>query len=156
MSKLANKPGGAALRKGRVSIVGQVYLVTATVHERVRVFDDFKCARVAARCFEDLALLRGSKMLAWVLMPDHVHWLIQVGENDELTRLVNRMKSASARVANRIAGRQGRLWQKAFHDHALRRDEDLQAAARYIVANPLRAGLTARLGDYPFWNAVWL
>jgi len=95
-------------------------------------------------------------MLAWVLMPDHAHWLVQVGEDDDLARLVNRIKSASARMTNRIAGRQGRLWQKSFHDHALRRDEDLQVAARYIVANPLRAGLVARLGDYPYWNAVWV
>jgi hypothetical protein len=29
-------------------------------------------------------------------------------------------------------------------------------AARYIVANPLRAGLTRRLGDYPLWDAIWL
>jgi hypothetical protein len=28
--------------------------------------------------------------------------------------------------------------------------------ARYIVANPLRAGLVSRVGHYPFWNAVWL
>jgi hypothetical protein len=38
----------------------------------------------------------------------------------------------------------------------LRSDDDLQDMARYVVANPLRAGLVARIGDYPFWNAVWL
>jgi len=32
----------------------------------------------------------------------------------------------------------------------------VQATARYIVANPLRAGLVERLGDYPLWDAVWL
>ena len=42
------------------------------------------------------------------------------------------------------------------HDRALRRDEDLLAVARYIVANPLRAGLVRRVGDYPLWDAVWL
>ncbi len=45
---------------------------------------------------------------------------------------------------------------KTFHDRAMRKEEDLKAAARYIVANPLRAGLVERCGDYPLWDAVWL
>jgi len=38
----------------------------------------------------------------------------------------------------------------------MRKEEDLQALARYIVANPLRAGLVKRVGDYPHWDAMWL
>jgi REP element-mobilizing transposase RayT len=48
------------------------------------------------------------------------------------------------------------VWQNGFHDHALRQEEDLAEVARYIVANPLRAGLVERLGDYPHWHAIWL
>lgn len=95
-------------------------------------------------------------MLAWVLMPDHTHWLLQLGERDSLRRVVNRLKSASARYVNRVRATSGGVWAKTFHDHGLRREEDLQAVARYIIANPLRAGLVRRIGDYPFWNAVWL
>ena len=52
--------------------------------------------------------------------------------------------------------RWAKVWQKGFHDHAIRRDEDIKAVARYIIANPLRAGMVDRIGDYPFWDAVWL
>ena len=38
----------------------------------------------------------------------------------------------------------------------VRRDEDLRGLARYIVANPLRAQLVQRIGDYPHWDAMWL
>ncbi|MEQ7866160.1 transposase, partial [Xanthomonas sp. WHRI 8393] len=34
--------------------------------------------------------------------------------------------------------------------------DDLRLAARYLIANPLRAGLVERVGDYPFWDAIWL
>ena len=95
-------------------------------------------------------------MLAWVLMPDHLHSLLQLGERDKLDAEVSRLKSASARQANRVLHRAGEVWAYAFHDHALRSDEDMQGVARYVVANPVRAGLVARVGDYPFWNAVWL
>jgi len=48
------------------------------------------------------------------------------------------------------------VWQRGFHDHAVRREEDLQALARYVVANPVRAGLVQRTGLYPHWDAIWV
>jgi len=53
-------------------------------------------------------------------------------------------------------GRQGTLWESGFYDRALRSEQDILPAARYIVMNPVRAGLCKRVGDYPFWDAVWL
>jgi putative transposase len=150
------KSGHAALRKGRVSVTNGIYLVTSTTKERTRLFDNYHAACAAAQCFEDRAVLKGAAMLAWVLMPDHAHWLIELGENDALSEVVNRIKSASARRANKALKRKGALWTAAYHDHALRAEDDLPDTARYVVANPLRAGLVKRLGDYPFWNAIWL
>ena len=150
------KPGHAALRNGRASICNTAYLITTTTQNREPLFSHFPAACSAARCFEDAALLRGGRMLAWVLMPDHAHWLLQLGEADNLGDVIGRLKSASSRHTNRTLNRMGSLWSKAFHDHALREEDDLQAVARYIVANPLRAGLVKRIGDYPFWNAFWL
>lgn len=151
-----NDHGHHALRKGRASIPNGIYLVTTTTLERKKLFADFAVGCAAARCFENTELLGDAKMLAWVLMPDHAHWLLQLGERDALRRVVSRLKSASARHANRIRNSSGTVWARAFHDHGLRHEEDLQDMARYVVANPLRAGLVSRIGDYPFWNAVWL
>ncbi|MEW2970339.1 transposase, partial [Pseudomonas aeruginosa] len=39
---------------------------------------------------------------------------------------------------------------------ALRKDEDVRVAARYIIANPIRAGLVRKAGEYPHWDCVWL
>ena len=117
--------------------------------QRRPVFADFRAAR------ELICILRNEQMrgshhtLAFVVMPDHLHWLLQL-EGDSLSVLVGRVKSLVARRQG------GSVWQAGFHDHALRRDEDLRAAARYIVANPLRARLVKRIGDYPHWDAVWL
>ncbi len=151
-----NEPGNRALRRGRVSIPHQVYLVTAATSQRQGIFHNFQAGCAAARCFEDTAILGDARMLAWVLMPDHAHWLIQLGEKDALGLVVNRIKSASARLANRVFGRRGALWQPAYHEHALRSEEDVRAVSRYIVANPLRAQLVQQIGDYPFWNAIWI
>ncbi|MGY6215792.1 REP-associated tyrosine transposase [Methylolobus aquaticus] len=152
----AHSPGNHALRRGRASMPHQAYLVTSATNGRQCFFSSFKAGCAAARCFIDREILGDASLLAWVLMPDHAHWLLQLGERDALDRLVNRVKSASARHANRILNRRGALWQAAYHDHALRSHEDFRTAARYVIANPLRAGLVERLADYPFWDAVWL
>ena len=147
-----------SLRKGRVSLPGCAYHVTACTHDRRPIFSDLGCARLLVaemRRLHDAALVDS---LAWVIMPDHVHWLFVLGEAESLSEIVKRLKACSARSiswANEFAPT-GPLWQRGFYDHAIRSDEDLRAVARYIVANPLRAGLVHRLGEYPLWDAVWL
>ena len=70
--------------------------------------------------------------------------------------MVARLKSASARKTNAALERKGALWETAYHDRAMRSDERLVQVARYIVANPLRAGLVTDIRDYPYWNSTWL
>ncbi len=135
---------------------GQVYHLSFATHLRHRLFVDPDAASAAARCF----LLRhertASAMLAWVLMPDHAHCLLQLGRDCALQEVVARLKGRCAREVNRALERSGPVWGRAYYDRALRAEDDLRAVARYIVANPLRAGLVTRLGDYPYWDAAWL
>jgi REP element-mobilizing transposase RayT len=95
--------------------------------------------------------------LAFVLMPDHLHWMFSLDGDRTLSSIVGAVKRHSARLINGKCSRGGTpVWQRGFHDHALRRDEDVRQAARYVVANPLRAGLVNRIGEYPLWDAAWL
>jgi len=137
------------LRAGRWSGKGQIYLITTVTKQRQPVFQEFVAARELIRVMRDDAARRSHKTLAFVVMPDHLHWLLELRQ-ESLSRLVGRVKSITAK---RIGGR---VWQDGFHDRALRKEEDLRAMARYVVANPLRAGLVERIGDYPHWDAVWL
>ena len=148
---MSNSTGHTAhrLRSGRYSAPGHVYMVTAVTQKRFRVFEDFYAARRLINIMREEALRGSQQTLAYVVMPDHFHWLVQLQEGS-LSNLIGRVKSLSSRSVGRA------IWQDGFHDHALRREEDLRDVARYIVANPLRAGLVKRIGDYPHWDAVWL
>lgn len=143
-------PRGYALRKGRYSCPGQIYLVTAVTADREPVFRDVWAARSLIRALMVEAQDQTALTLAYVVMPDHLHWLLELGEQHSLSRVMQRIKAVSAHRLGRP------IWQKGFHDRALRREDDLTNAARYIVANPLRAGLVRNVGDYPHWDAVWL
>jgi REP element-mobilizing transposase RayT len=93
---------------------------------------------------------------AYVLMPDHLHWLFALGSAKSLSRLVQSVKRYSSGRLARERLAEVPVWQAGFFDHAIRADEDLVTVSRYIVANPLRAGICAEIGHYPHWDAVWL
>ena len=154
---MAGKLHGHNLRKGRVSLQGHIYLVTAVTHQRRPVFTDLSAGRIVVLEIMRSKIFGETDTLAFVVMPDHVHWMFSLAGNRTLSSVIGAVKRHSARQINKIVSMPGNpVWQRGFHNHALRRDEDIVHAARYIVANPLRAGLVSRIGDYPLWDAVWL
>lgn len=152
MSSTAN---AHRLRTNRYSESGRVYLLTAVTHQRQPVFSDWRAGRRVVNEFRRAQEDGIASSMAWVIMPDHFHWLVEL-HNGDLPRLMQITKSRSARSINKARGHHATLWQKGYFDRALRREEDLKAIARYIVANPLRAGLVEHIGNYPLWDAIWL
>ena len=147
--------GHCALRRGRVSIPERSYLLTVVTHRRRCLFLDPLQARIASRIIHSDASWGDANLLAWVLMPDHWHGLVQLGD-ESLFRVVSRFKAHVTRALHASCAIEGAVWERSFHDHALRIDEGVRQAARYIVANPIRAGLATNALDYPYWNAIWL
>lgn len=144
-----------ALRRGRVSIPSQIYLLTTTARHRRPLFADIASARAVSRVIHSASTWRDSRLLAWVLMPDHWHGLLRLGD-EPLGRVMNRFKGGTSRALHAAGEMEGAPWERSFHDHALRSREDVRKVARYIVANPIRAGLVDNVLGYPYWNAVWL
>ena len=144
---------GRNLRKGRISETGRPYLVTTVTRNRYPFFQDWRTGRLVVHELRKAG--KYAETLAWVIMPDHLHWLL-VPVSEPLDAIVRRIKSCSARNINQTKGITGPLWQKGYHEHAIRREEDIRAVARYIVANPIRASLARNIGDYPLWDAIYL
>ena len=151
----SDKPHAGALRRGRYSETGRVYLLTAVLHGREALLQNFALGRLLVAELRDAHENGLVHSLAWVVMPDHLHWLVQL-ESTTLNELMRRVKGRSARRINQRLSRTGPLWQQGFYDRAVRQEEDLRAIARYVIANPVRAGLVKRVADYPLWDAVWL
>jgi putative transposase len=92
---------------------------------------------------------------AYCLMPDHVHLLIDGRtERSDLRRFIKRAKQSSGQ--RYAATARGPLWQDSYYDHVVRREDDLIRIVRYIIENPVRAGLVKSPLDYPFvGSTVW-
>ena len=93
--------------------------------------------------------------LCWVLMPDHAHLLVELGSDRSLGRLMQRVKAVTSGVARRVDIDEPPLWAPAYHDRALRAEEDRREVARYLLSNPVRAGLEERVQAYPYWYCAW-
>ncbi len=145
--------GYRRLRTGRRSVPGQIYLLTTVTWHRQLYFLDPPLARTVARLLSAPTLWQSSRCLGWVLMPDHWHGLVELGAGADLSTTMQRAKAITARELKLRHRLDCPLWSKGFHDHVLRRDESLEQVARYIIANPLRAGLVKDPVDYPYWDA---
>ncbi|MDH2017552.1 transposase [Pseudomonas juntendi] len=142
------------LRRGRFSEPGRLYMLTTITQQRKPLFLDFHHARLVVKHCGSQMIFRTAGH--WrVVMPDHLHWLIELKEV-ALATLMRKFKSRTAIALRKAGVRHKPIWQPGYHDHALRREENVVHVARYIVANPLRAGLVRSVRDYPHWDAVWL
>ena len=144
------KPQQKNLRLGRYSSDNQIYHITTTTLNRAPIFKDFYTARRLANMLKTSDQHNKTSTLTFVIMPDHIHWLFQLNQKQSLSKLIQGIKSISARAYGKP------IWQAGFYDHAIRKDEDIVNIARYIIANPVRAGLAKRVGDYSHWDAIWL
>ena len=94
-------------------------------------------------------------VLAYCLMPDHAHFLVEGFSSDaDLRKFVNLAKQCSSYHHVRSTGEA--LWQDGYYDRVLRDSEDSKWVARYIAENPVRAGLVESPRDYQYLgSAVW-
>ena len=92
-------------------------------------------------------------LLAWCVMPNHVHVLVETKTGWEIGNLVHSWKSYSAQKGNKLLGRKGPFWQREYHDRFVRDQPHLQNILRYIEENPVKAGLVSKAKDWPLGSA---
>jgi REP element-mobilizing transposase RayT len=87
-----------------------------------------------------------------IVMPDHCHLLIRPKPAYDLSRVMKGIKGVSAKLINQSRGTNGSIWQDESHDRIMRDEEEALEKARYILENPVRAGLVQRASDYSFYH----
>jgi len=151
---MEHKKGTHHLRKGRVSEIGQYYLLTATTHDENPVFTNPEAARIVLSSLHWLEEQGRICLEAAVIMPDHLHFVAGLSDGN-LSVVMQSLKGYSARKINEMLDRKGPLWQPQYHDHAIRKDEVLEEVTLYCLHNPVRAGLVQNFRDYPYWYCRW-
>ena len=148
------RKGSKLLRKGRASIKNQHYLITSTVYEKKPLLKQAEAANIVLESLHWLEN-RGEIILdAAVVMPDHLHVVAGL-KHGSLSSTMHSLKSYTALKINKLLQIEGPFWQRHYHDHAVRQDEDLNSLVTYVLHNPVRTGLINDFHDYPFWYCRW-
>ena len=129
----------------------QYFLTFCTQSRRQCFVADDAVATVRTQ-IERAAAEQDIALLAYCYMPDHVHFLAEgKAENSDCLQFIARGKQYSG--FHYKATFKHRLWQRYGYEHTLRSDEAAISVARYILENPVRAGLVPRIEDYPYSGA---
>ena len=125
------------------------YFLTFCTYKRRECFRNPEIAAMVVRHFRRTARREGFAILAYCVMPDHVHLLVEgTKPQSDMRRFVKATKQSSGQVYSRM--KNGSLWNEGYDDRILKQDTDPREVARYIVWTPVRAGLSDTPAAYPF------
>ncbi len=93
------------------------------------------------------------RLLAWCIMPNHVHVMIETREGFPLQEILQSWKSFTSKEANKLLGRRGEFWQREYLDRYIRHAEHYEQAVAYIEENPVKAGLVRIKTEWPWSSA---
>ncbi len=93
------------------------------------------------------------RLIAWVIMPNHIHFLAKMEEGWPLGRIMDSLKDYTAKAANKLLARSGTFWTREYHDRFIRDENHYHAAIRYIERNPVKARLCAEPHNWPWSSA---
>ncbi len=93
------------------------------------------------------------RLMSWVIMPNHVHALVEVQDGHPLSEVVQAWKGYTAHCANKILHREGAFWSIEYFDRFIRDTDHFERSVHYIHNNPVKAGLVLRAEDWPFSSA---
>jgi putative transposase len=131
------------------------YFLTFCARDRLPVFMETEIAVQTLAQFRRTSTLERFVILAYCLMPNHAHLLVEgSGIESDFKRFAKMAKQRSGGAYAR--SRHARLWQEGYYERVLREHDDPRPLARYIINNPVRAGLVESPADYAFIGSeVW-
>ena len=129
---------------------GHAIHVIVTAYLRRPIFADDEClCTVILDAVREAASDCGVRLYAFGLMPDHLHIVLSVDPGgQDVTKFVWHLKRGATLACRPWLPR--RLWQRSFYDHVLRKAEDIGELCRYVVENPVRAGLVHAWQEYRY------
>jgi REP element-mobilizing transposase RayT len=90
------------------------------------------------------------RLLAWVIMPNHVHSVVEQIPGHRLGDVVRSWKNYSARRINALSNKSGAVWAPDYFDRFIRNEDHLANAIRYVEDNPVKAGLVSNPAEWIF------
>jgi putative transposase len=129
------------MRKNREFIEGAFYHVTSRTNDKIRVFENKLGRKIMLMVLQDAKDKFRFRLANFCIMPTHIHLLIEPGEGSSLSRIMQWIKTNSAKRWNHIHGSKDHLWGERYFARAVRNRQEYEFVMDYIDQNPVKAGL---------------
>jgi putative transposase len=143
----------ASMNFRRYYIPGSAVFITQVVQDREPIFKDSKCVLLLREILNNVQQLHPFTMLAYVLLHDHFHILIQPMGESNFSQIMHSIKPNFTKAYKKMLGLSSsqsmKFWQKRFWDHVIRDDRDLENHLHYIHLNPVKHGYVSDPHDWP-------
>ena len=134
---------------------GTVWHLTCHGVDDRRVVTDDDDRRLWVGLMHNATATADLRLDAWCLMGNHYHLVVRIGLGDTSAAL-QRLNGVYAREFNRRHERRGHLWEGRFRAWAVEGDEHYEHTVRYVLENPVRAGLVDRWHDWPWLGGIYV
>jgi putative transposase len=135
------------LHQQRISAAGASYFVTCCTKSRCNGLSSDRIGRTLLEGILSSDRLQDTRTFWFTVMPDHCHWVFELGDRLSLGRVIARFKSQTTGSLEQ----KGICWQRDFYEHRLQSQEEPEDYALYVFLNPYRAGLLSMEETWPWW-----
>lgn len=145
---------------------GELVFATTTVLDFVPVFKTHVLSAACLNILADVHHRSGAKLFAFVIMPEHIHFLTRLPSGESASRFVGKFKSLVAReivpllplelhakFAHQIGLGRRTFWQRSFRSFVVESESVYRQKVEYIHLNPVRRGLCLQPQEYPWSSA---
>ncbi len=147
----------------RADTPGASYFFTVITFRRRKILIDDECRSWLRNAVMNTRKNYPFTIDAWVLLPDHLHCILTLPENDKdfsvrwngikkrfTTAAKHKLHKPEWVNASKQKHREGTIWQRRFWEHQIRDDNDFQRHMDYIHYNPVKHGLVTAVDDWPY------
>jgi len=128
-------------------------LLTTNVYSRRPIFQSPAAAQILLSTIAEVRQQTRFKLLAFVVMPDHLHLVVVLSSGQSLSDIMRLIKGRFSVRYHRLVGKCGQFWQERYHERTIRNERALVLAIEYVYANPVEAGLVTQAEMFAWSSA---
>ena len=149
MNKIVPKRKRLRLEHFDYASPNYVYFLTICADPSKSPFNNTELAKEVIGSLNYQREKKQIELYCYCLMPDHLHLLLSPYVGIDIPEVIQQFKTFTTHLSWKF-GYEGKLWQRSYYDHIIRREEDLLKTCEYILSNPVRKGFVKKAGDWPY------
>ena len=129
--------------------INNVYFITTITKNRKPIFNDKLACDLFINLITYYKLKYSCKIYAFVIMPNHIHFIIQISNNISISTFMKLLKGTFSRYYNELSKNNSTsIFQEGFYDNIIKNEFELNSIIDYIHNNLIKANIAYEYKNY--------